>query len=102
MATATSAVIVSCGEVTVRVSEDVVDDSEVGALGAVFEDPVEGVVETVAVSPCEGSVGAITVAARSVTPDPVSHMRPVESVAIPSEIVIATWSLFVIVKTPLL
>jgi hypothetical protein len=65
-----------------------------------FEDPEDGAVVTVAVSPCDGCDGVTTVAARNVAPEPVSHMRPVESVAIPSEIVIATRPLFLIVKMP--
>jgi hypothetical protein len=69
---------------------------------AVLEDPEGGVLETVVDSPCEGIDGVTTVAARNVAPDPVSHIRPVESVAIPSEIVIATWPLLVIVNMPLL
>jgi hypothetical protein len=98
IATGTIAVDVSSGIVTVRVS--VVEPVFEGVFGLVFEVPEDGVVVTVAVSPSDGCDGVTTVAARSVAPDPVSHMRPVESVAIPSEIVIATTPLFLIVKIP--
>ena len=86
IATGTTAVVVSTGIVTVRVSVVVV----VAVVVAVFDDPEDGALETVADSLCEGIDGVTTGAARNVAPEPVSHIRPVESVAIPSEIVIAT------------